>query len=164
MLVLVFFSDCYIALYISLIYDGLWPFGQPVRAKKYEKKKKETTQKMVLLSKLGPVHNSRKGARWTGEVCGQLERWVLLVACYATLHPAMSVCWLVCRLVGRLVNWSVPFLLFWRFWAFWAYSSCLYALVTSSTAPAHLQATRVAVYPALLNSKMDCWMDRWTDG
>ena len=63
------------------------------------------------------------------------------------------------RYVGRLVGWSVgrlvgrldPFLLFWRFWAFWAYGSCPDALVTfSSTAPAHLHGTRVAVYPALL--------------
>ena len=30
-----------------------------------------------------------------------------LVACYATLHPAMSVRQLVGRLVGRLVGWLV---------------------------------------------------------
>ena len=39
------------------------------------------------------------------------EKW-FLVACYATLHPAMSVRRSVARLVGRLVGWSVPFLHF----------------------------------------------------
>ena len=34
-----------------------------------------------------------------------------LVACYATLHPAMLVCQLVGRLVGRSVGWS-PFYFF----------------------------------------------------
>ena len=77
-----------------------------------------------------------------------------LVACYATLHPAMS----VRRLVGRLV----PFLLFQHFWASWAYYSCPDALVTfSSTAPAHPHATKVAVYPALLFFKMSRWLDWW---
>ena len=38
----------------------------------------------------------------------------LLVACYVTLHPALSVGW--------LVGWSVPFQLFLRFKAFWARS------------------------------------------
>ena len=53
----------------------------------------------------------------------------------------------------RSVGWSVgPFLLFRRFWAFWAYCSCPDALLSfSSTAPAHLHATRVAVYPALFD-------------
>ena len=55
-------------------------------------------------------------------------------------------------LVSRLVGLSVPFLLFWRFSAFWAYGSFPDALVTfSSTAPTHPHATRVAMYPALLN-------------
>ena len=40
-------------------------------------------------------------------VCASHAVWltacVFLVACYATLHPAMSVRWLV----GRLVGWSV---------------------------------------------------------
>ena len=62
-------------------------------------------------------------------------------------YVGLLVGWLVGRLVGRLV----PFLLFRRFWAFWAYGSCPDALVTfSSTAPAHLHATRVAVYPAFI--------------
>ena len=56
----------------------------------------------------------------------------------------------LCR---RSISRLVLFLLFRRFWAFWAYSSCPDALVTfSSTAPAHLHATRVAVYPALFSS------------
>ena len=64
-----------------------------------------------------------------------------LIACYATLHPAMS----VYRSVGPL---------FWYFWALWAYCSCPNALVTfSSTAPAHPHATGIAVYPALLSYK-----------
>ena len=55
--------------------------------------------------------------------------------------------------VGPSVGWLVgPLLLFWRFWAFWAYCSCPDALLSfSSTAPAHLNATRIAVYPALFD-------------
>ena len=74
--------------------------------------------------------------------------FLFLVACYATLHPAMS----VRQLVGRSVGRSVPFFLFRRFWAFRAYSSCPDTLVTiSSTAPAHLHGARVAVYPAFFS-------------
>ena len=74
--------------------------------------------------------------------------FIFLVACYATLHPAM----VVHRSVGWSVGWSVgPILLFrhfWAFWAFWACGSCPDALVTfSSTAPAQPHATRVPVYP-----------------
>ena len=64
--------------------------------------------------------------------------------------------WSVGRSVGQSVGRSVPFLRFRRFWAFWAYGSCPDDLVTfSSTAPAHLHGTRVAVYPALLEEKKD---------
>ena len=65
-----------------------------------------------------------------------------LVACYATLHPPMS----ICPSVGRSVG---PFFTFLAFLSFWAHCSCLNAPVTSITAPAHLHATRVAMYPAL---------------
>ena len=34
MLVLVLFSECYITLYITFIYDGLRPLGQPLKPKK----------------------------------------------------------------------------------------------------------------------------------
>ena len=71
---------------------------------------------------------------------------LFLVACYATLHPAMAVRWSVGWSVGRS-----PFYFFGDFLAFLAYGSCPDALVTfSSTAPAHPHATRVAVYLALL--------------
>ena len=67
-----------------------------------------------------------------------------LVVCYATLHPAVSVGW--------LVGWSDgPPSTFLRFWAFWAYCSYSNAQVTSITATAHPRATGVAVYPALFS-------------
>ena len=71
-----------------------------------------------------------------------------LVACYATLHPAMSVSWLV----GPSVGWSVrPLFTFLAFLSFLSIRACPDALVTfSSTGPAHSHATRAAVYPALL--------------
>ena len=49
-----------------------------------------------------------------------------LVACYATLHPAMSVRRSVCQLVGP----SVPILLFLCFCSFWLHCSCPNAPVT----------------------------------
>ena len=55
--------------------------------------------------------------------------------------------------VGPSVGWLVgPLLLLRRFWAFWAYCSYPDVLLSfSSTAPAHLHATRVVVYPALFD-------------
>ena len=57
-----------------------------------------------------------------------------LVACYAFLHPALSVRRLIGRsviwLVGRSVGWSAPFLLFQHFQAFWAHSSFPNAIVS----------------------------------
>ena len=62
-----------------------------------------------------------------------------LVACYATLHPALS--------VVRLVGWS--HFTFFNVFFLWPYCSCPTALVSSNMAPAHPHATGVAVYPAL---------------
>ena len=77
-----------------------------------------------------------------------------LVACYATLHPALS----VPPSVGRSVCPSVHpshFTFLGFFWGgdFWLHCSCPNDLGTSITAPAHPHATGVAVYPALF----DCW-------
>ena len=67
---------------------------------------------------------------------------IFLVACYATLHPALS--------VRRLVHPShFTFSLFF-FCVFWPHCSCPNDQVTYNTAPAHPHATGVAVYPALL--------------
>ena len=74
-----------------------------------------------------------------------------LVACYATLHPALSVRRSVRPSVGPSVRPSVGHtLLFLGFWGFWHHCSCSNDLVTSIMAPAHPHATGVAVYPALL--------------
>ena len=67
-----------------------------------------------------------------------------LVACYATLQPALS----VRRSVGPSVRHT---LLFRRSWGFWLYHSCPNAPLTSNIAPALLHATGVAVYPALFS-------------
>ena len=99
---------------------------------------------------------------WVSRTNLELElRFLLknfLVACYATLHPAMSVSWSVSLLVGRSVG---PIFTFSAFWAFWACGSCPDALVTfSSTAPAYPHATRVAVYPALfLVDYLQCFLN-----
>ena len=69
------------------------------------------------------------------------------VACYATLHPTLS----VRRSVGPSVHPSICHTsLFWGFCSLWPHCSCPSNQVTSNTAPAHLHATGVAVYPALL--------------
>ena len=65
-----------------------------------------------------------------------------MVACYATLNPALS----VRPSVRRSVHHTS---LFWRLWGFWLDRSCPNAPLTSNMAPAHLHATGVAVYPAL---------------
>ena len=69
-----------------------------------------------------------------------------LVACFATLHPAL--------LVGPSVRPSVrhTLLFFVFFCGLWPHCSCPSDQVTSYTAPAHLHANGVAVYPALLSS------------
>ena len=72
---------------------------------------------------------------------------MFLVACYATLHPALSVGPSVRQSVRRSVRHT---LLFWRLWGFWLYRSCPNVSLTSIMAPAHPHATGVAVYPALL--------------
>ena len=73
-----------------------------------------------------------------------------LVACYATLQPALSVRPSVRPLVRPSVCPSVwHTLLFSGFCGLWPHCSCPNDLVTSNTAPAHPHATRVAVYPAL---------------
>ena len=79
---------------------------------------------------------------------------MFLVACYATLHPALS----VRRSVGPSVRPSVRrsvqhTLLFLGFWDFLLQCSCPNDLLTSITAPAHPHATGVAVYPALFFSR-----------
>ena len=73
-----------------------------------------------------------------------------LVACYATLHPAMS--------IRRSAGWSVGPLFTCPLFTFLAFLSLLSSLffssypnaqMTSITAPAHPHATGVAVYAAL---------------
>ena len=71
-----------------------------------------------------------------------------LVACYATLHPALS--------VRPSVHWSIHqsvhhTLLFLFFCGLWPHCSCPNDQVTSNTTPAHPHATGVAMYPALFN-------------
>ena len=73
---------------------------------------------------------------------------IFLVACYATLHPALSVCPLFRPSVHSSVGPSVT--LFWGFCVLWPDCSYPNDKVTSNMAPAHPQATGVAVYPALL--------------
>ena len=63
----------------------------------------------------------------------------LLVACYATLHPALS----VHLSVGRLV------FIFFVFAVFYHSYSCSNTLVSSNMAPTHPHATWVTVYLAL---------------
>ena len=69
-----------------------------------------------------------------------------LVACYATLHPALSVGRLVGRLVGWLVGPHFTFFMFLRSLASLLLAKCF---SNSNTAPAHPHVTEVAVYPAL---------------
>ena len=67
---------------------------------------------------------------------------VFLVACYATLHPALSVRW--------SVRWSITLYSFFLFFCgLWPHCSCSNDLVTSIMTPAHPHTTGVAVYPAL---------------
>ena len=72
----------------------------------------------------------------------------LLVACYATLHPALSVRPSARPSVRPSIRPShFTFLFF--FGGLWPHCSCPSDQVTSNIAPAHLHATGVAVYPAL---------------
>ena len=73
-----------------------------------------------------------------------------LVACYATLHPALSVRLSVGRSVGHTFTFFMNFI-------FWPHCSCPNATLPSNMAPAHPHATGVAVYPALL--KCDLRLD-----
>ena len=70
-----------------------------------------------------------------------------LVACYATLQPALS----VRRSVGPSVRPSITlyFVVFFFFCGLWPHCSCPNDQVTSNTAPAHPHTTGVAMYPAL---------------
>ena len=70
-------------------------------------------------------------------------RKTFLVACYATLHPALSVHTSVRPLV-RLSHFT-----FFGFCGLWPHCTCPNDEVTSITAPAHPHATGVAVYPTL---------------
>ena len=69
-----------------------------------------------------------------------------LVACYATLQPALSVRPSVGPSVRRSVRHTLLFL---GFCSFWLHCSCPNDLMTSITALAHPHTTGVAVYPAL---------------
>ena len=70
-----------------------------------------------------------------------------LVACYATLHPAMSVRRSVSRSVGRLVGWSVPFLLFRHFLALRAYGPCPDVLVPALLLPIRTRLGKPCIRP-----------------
>ena len=70
-----------------------------------------------------------------------------LVACYATLHPALS----IRRSVGRLVGPHFTFFIFLRSSASQHLPKCF---SNSNTAHAHPHATKVAMYPALFHHKV----------
>ena len=80
---------------------------------------------------------------------------MFLVACYATLHPALS----VHPSVRPSVRPSVTLYFFGGFCGFWPYCSCPNDLVTSIMAPAHPHATGVAVYPALFSTELVSSLD-----
>ena len=70
-----------------------------------------------------------------------------LVVCYPTLHPTLS----VHPSVRWLVGWSITFYFF-TFLRFLHHSNAWLAFFI--TVPAHQHATWVAVYPALLQTKL----------
>ena len=72
----------------------------------------------------------------------------LLVACYLTLHPTLSV---HRRSVGPSIRPSVTLYFFLGFCVFWPHCSCPNDGVTSILASAHPHATRVAAYLALFS-------------
>ena len=78
-----------------------------------------------------------------------------LVACYATLHPALSVRRSVSQSVRPSAHRSVTLYFFLGFCGFWPHCSCSNDLVTSIMAPAHPHATGVAVYPALFKLELE---------
>ena len=65
---------------------------------------------------------------------------IFLVACYATLHPALEVRWSV----DPSVRPSHFIIFFFGFWDFGLYCSCQNDLWTSIKSPAHLHASGVA--------------------
>ena len=75
-----------------------------------------------------------------------LSNMMFLVACYATLHPALSVRRSVRRSVGPSVRHTLLFL---GFCGLWPHCSCQSDQVTSNKAPANPHATGVVVYWAL---------------
>ena len=78
---------------------------------------------------------------------------LFLVACYATLQPALSVRRSVRPSVRPSVRRSVRHtLLFLGFCGFWPHCSCPNDGVTSIMAPAHPHATGIVVYPAFYRS------------
>ena len=63
-----------------------------------------------------------------------------------------------CMLHDSTPPFMRPYISFWFFYVFsifWPYCSCPNALVTLNTAPAHLHATRLSVYPALSRQARD---------
>ena len=93
---------------------------------------------------MGKISEEREKKR------GSIFLLTFLAACYATLHPALS----VRRSVRPSVRLSVRHtLLFRRLWGFWLYRSCPNAPLTLNMAPAHPHATGVAVYPALFSKE-----------
>ena len=87
------------------------------------------------------VSNVPAGAGW----------YSFLVACYATLYPALLVCWSVHRSVGP------SHLIYFWFCGFQPHCSCPNDEVTTNRAPAHLHATGVAVQPALFYKNITFW-------
>ena len=85
----------------------------------------------------------------------QIAQWasfiLFLVACYATLQPALSVRRSVCPSFGHT-------LIFWGFSGLWPRCSCPNDGEASNMAPAHPHATWVAVCPALfeINTRNVC--------
>ena len=87
-------------------------------------------------------------------ICQRLSPFYFsfLVACYATLHPALSVPPSVRRSIHPSVRRSVRHtLLLFGFCGLWPHRTCPNDEVTSIKAPAHPHATGVAVYPALFH-------------
>ena len=74
------------------------------------------------------------------------------VACYATLHPTLSICLSVHLSVSPSIGLShFTFLFF--FCGLKPHCSCRNDKATSNMAPAHPRATWAAVYPAFLTRK-----------